>query len=104
VFRPDPSPQRAPEPAPEGYSGPSSGEIIWEGDVKGTTLVTIDNNHADVGTLTGALPGILCLIQPADPKRVSIASTPAPYNQYKRIVFRVSGNGRTRVVIRWSLP
>jgi hypothetical protein len=102
VFRPDPPP--APEPAQGIYRGPTSGEIVWDGNIKGTELITIENGQASSGTVSGALPGVLCLLQPADPKRVSIASTPAPYNQYKRMVFRVSGNGRTRVVIRWSLP
>jgi hypothetical protein len=104
VFRPDPVSPAVPNPAPASYSGPSSGEIVWEGDIKGTELITIENGRASSGTVSGALPGVLCLLQPADPKRVSIASTPAPYNQYKRMVFRVSANGRTRVVIRWSLP
>jgi len=104
VFRPDPSPAPVPE-RPQGvYRGPTSGEIVWDGNIKGTELITIENGQASSGTVSGALPGVLCLLQPADPKRVSIASTPAPHNQYKRMVFRVSGNGRTRVVIRWSLP
>jgi hypothetical protein len=104
VFRPDPPPVPAPEPPAEIYRGPTSGEIVWEGNIKGTELITIENGQASSGTVSGALPGVLCLLQPADPKRVSIASTPAPYNKYQRMVFRVSGNKRTRVVIRWSLP
>jgi hypothetical protein len=104
VFRPDPVPPGAPKSEPAAYSGPSSGEIVWDGNIKGTELITIENGQASSGTISGGLPGVLCLLQPADPKRVSIASTPAPYNQYKRMVFRVSGNGRMRVVIKWSLP
>ena len=98
--QPPPPPPPPPTPPP----GKNSGEIVWEGNIKGTELITIEDGQASSGTVSGALPGVLCLLQPADPKRVSIASTPAPYNQYKRMVFRVSGNGRTRVVIRWSLP
>jgi hypothetical protein len=86
------------------YSGPSSGEIVWEGSIRGTELITIENGQASSGTVTGALPGVAVLIQPTDPKRVSIASAPGPRNQYTRIVVRVSGNGRSRVTLKWSLP
>jgi hypothetical protein len=86
------------------YSGPSSGEIVWEGNIRGTELITIENGQASSGTVTGTLPGVAVLIQPTDPKKVSIASAPGPRNQYTRIVVRVSGNGRSRVTLKWSLP
>lgn len=91
------------QPAPT-YRGPSSGEIVWEGIIKGTELITIENGQSSSGTLTGALPGVAILIQPTDTKKVSIASTPGPRNQFNRLVFRVSGNGNTRVTLKWSLP
>jgi hypothetical protein len=72
--------------------------------VKGTELITIDNGQPSSGSLTGRLPGVLVLLQPTDPKKVSIASTPGPRNQYARMTMRVVGNGRTRVVVRWSIP
>jgi len=90
-------------PAPV-YRGPSSGELVWEGMIKGTELITIENGQASSGTVTGALPGVAVLIQPTDTKKVSIASTPGPRNQYSRVVFRVAGNGNTRVTLKWSLP
>jgi hypothetical protein len=94
---PVPPPQRA-------YTGPSSGEVVWEGVVKGTEIITIEGGRADSGTLRGALPGVAVLVQPTDAKKVSIASSPGPRNGFNRLVFRVSGNGNTRVVIKWSLP
>jgi hypothetical protein len=72
--------------------------------IKGTELITIENGQASSGTVTGALPGVAVLIQPTDTKKVSIASTPGPRNQYSRVVFRVAGNGNTRVTLKWSLP
>jgi hypothetical protein len=81
----------------------SSGELIWTGNVHGIQLITIDKDHADVGTLEGSLPGLPCIIQPVDEKKVSIASSPGPRNNYERLVLRVTGNGAMRVVVKWAL-
>jgi hypothetical protein len=100
-----PIPQAVPTSQPAAaYRGPSSGDLVWEGIIKGTELITIDKGQASSGTVTGALPGVAVLLQPTDTKKVSIASTPSPSNQFNRLVFRVSGNGNTRVVLKWSLP
>ena len=100
---PPPAPAPISPPAPT-YRGPSSGELVWEGTIKGTELITIENGQASSGTVSGALPGVAVLIQPTDTKKVSIASTPGPRNQYSRVVFRVAGNGNTKVILKWSLP
>jgi hypothetical protein len=68
-----------------------------------TQLVTIDKDRADSGALSGSLPGVPCIVQPVDEKKVSFASTPQDINNYERLVFRVSGSGLVRVVIKWSL-
>ena len=81
----------------------STGELTWTGNIHGTQLVTIDKDHADIGTLSGSLPGVPCIIQPLDERKVGIASTPSPSNNYERLVLRVTGNGTMRVVIKWSL-
>jgi hypothetical protein len=86
------------------YAGPSSGVLIWEGTVLGTQMITIEDGHADMGSVTGLLPGVPVLIQPTDPKRVAIASAPNPGSNYKRIVIRATANGRMRIVLHWSLP
>ena len=84
-------------------AGPSSGDIIWTGQVHGVQLVAIDRDRADVGVLQGSLPGIPCIVQPLDEKRVSIASAPGPRNNFDRLLIRVSGNGLMRVIIKWSV-
>jgi multidrug efflux pump subunit AcrA (membrane-fusion protein) len=90
-------------PAP--YDGPSSGTIVWQGEVKGTTLVTIKGNASDTGqVVSGGLPGVLVMIQPADGKHVGVAASPAPSNSYQRLTLRVQGNGMMQEVIRWSVP
>jgi hypothetical protein len=87
------------------YNGPSSGTIIWEGNVHGTEFVTIENGSANKGALvSGKLPGIPVLIQPQNPKKVGIAGAPGPENKYQRVTLRVQGNGEMKVVLNWSLP
>jgi hypothetical protein len=87
------------------YSGPSSGDLIWRGEVKGTTLVTINGNSSDSGeVISGALPGVLVMVQPADAKHVGVAGTPAPSNAFHRLTLRIQGNGVVQEVIHWSVP
>jgi hypothetical protein len=81
----------------------SSGELIWTGNIHGTQLITIDGDHADTGTLVGALPGVPCIVQPMEERHVGVASVPNLSNNYERLVLRVTGNGPTRVVVKWSL-
>ena len=87
------------------YSGPSSGSLVWQGEVRGTTLVTINGNVSDTGqVVSGALPGVLVMVQPADAKHVGVASSPAPSNSFRRLTLRIQGNGVLQEVIRWSIP
>lgn len=92
-------------PRPAAYTGPSSGNIVWQGQVQGTSLVTIDGNSSDTGqVVSGALPGVLVMIQPADAKHVVIAGAPAPSNSYRRLTLRIQGKGSMQEVIHWSVP
>jgi type IV secretory pathway VirB10-like protein len=87
------------------YNGPPSGTLVWQGEVKGVTLVTITGSQSDEGRLvSGALPGVLVLVQPNDSKHVMVASAPSPSNGYQRLTLRVQGNGTVQQSIRWSLP
>ncbi len=87
------------------FDGPSSGSIVWQGDVNGTTLVTIEGNSSDTGqVISGALPGVLVVVQPADAKHVGVASAPAPSNGYRRLMLRVQGKGAMQEVVHWSIP
>jgi hypothetical protein len=87
------------------YSGPNSGTLIWQGEVRGTTLVTITGAEPDQGRLLSAgLPGVPVLLQPNDGKHVVVASTPSPSNGYQRLTLRVQGNGVVQQSIHWSLP
>jgi hypothetical protein len=100
--QPAPSPEPEPEPPP---STPASGTLIWEGEVQGTQLVTIQDGTATPGQLMSAgLPGREVVLQPQNEKKVGIASAPSPDNHYRRVVLRVFGHGHTRVVVNWSTP
>jgi hypothetical protein len=86
-----------------GLAGPPTGQLIWTGSVSGIQLVTIDHDHADVGTVEGALPRLPCIIQPTNEKKVGIVVTPSPTNNYDRLVLRVVGKGSMRIVIDWAV-
>ena len=64
------------------YSGPKFGTLVWEGEVRGTDLISIENGRVSSGRLTGELPGVPVLVQPLDSKKVGIASSPGPRNEY----------------------
>jgi hypothetical protein len=102
---PTTQPKPQPEPAPATYNGPSQGTLVWEGEVPGTDLITIQDGQADRGRLiSGKLPGVAVIIQPLDEKRVAISAAPQPSEGYRRLVFRVKNKGKTRVTLRWALP
>lgn len=89
----------------QAYSGPSSGAIVWQGIVQGTTLVTIEDNTSDTGqVISGGLPGVLVMVQPADTRHVGVAGAPAPSNSYRRLTLRVQGKGVMQEIIHWSIP
>lgn len=82
---------------------PSAGELVWKGTINGSQLLTIDKDRANFGSLQGSLPGVPCIIQPVNEKRVSVAAAPSPRNNYERLVLHINGNGPMTVVIKWSL-
>lgn len=87
------------------YNGPSSGTIVWQGEVRGATLVTINGNVSNTGqVVSGGLPGVLVMVQPGDAKHVGVAGTPAPSNSFRRLTLRIQGNGVVQEVIRWAIP
>jgi hypothetical protein len=87
------------------YTGPSSGNIVWQGEVRGTSLVTNNGNASDTGQIiSGSLPGVLVMVQPVDGKHVGIASAPGSSNSFRRLTLRIQGNGVLQEVIRWSIP
>lgn len=102
--RPKPQPEPAPNPLVT-YSGPSSGRIVWEGEIEDKEgLVTIEGNTADKGRIvSGGVPGGTPLVLALqDVKNVGIAMTPQQTSGYRRLVLRVK-KGKRKAVIDWSV-
>ena len=86
------------------YAGPMSGVMVWTGDVRGATMVTIEDGKASTGRVTGSpLPGVPCSILLSDFRNVAIAYAPGPESDYKRVVLQVNSKGRVSVQLRWSV-
>jgi hypothetical protein len=87
------------------YDGPSSGTLIWEGEVNGADLIEIQDGNPNHGVLQGSFPGLPVMVQafPADSVTISVA--PAPSNEWNRIVLQVRANGlkKRKVTVRWAL-
>ncbi len=85
-------------------AGPSQGTIVWEGEVHGTSPVSIENNHASIGSIvSGRLPGLPCTVRLENSKRAILQTSPAQWNGWKLIVLQVQGNGNVTVRLNWSL-
>ncbi len=98
------NPPKVPAMAP--YSGPRSGTLVWEGNVRGKELITIENGVASIGRVVsgGAPAGVPFLLQPTNSKDVGVAAAPSPRTEFRSFVLRVKGNGRVRVTVDWSVP
>ena len=85
-------------------AGPSQGTIVWEGDIHGTTPVSIEGNHASVGTIvSGGLPGLPCTVRLESSHRAILQTSPAQWNGWMLILLQVGGSGTVTVRISWSL-
>ena len=86
------------------YSGPTSGVMVWEGDVRGPVMVTIEDGKASTGRVTGnPLPGVPCSIVLSDYKNAVIAYMPGRESDYKRVVLQVNSRGKVSVEMRWTV-
>ena len=84
-------------------SRPRYGFLTWTGDAhKG--VVEIRANRANIGGVSGSLPGIECVVEAVDPERVEILTRPgpAPDNKWSRLTFRLIGNSKAPVRLVWS--
>jgi len=85
-------------------SGPSEGTIVWQGEVHGVSPVSIEGNHASIGTIVnGGLPGLPCTVRLESSNRATLQTTPDQWNGWKLIVLQIRGNGRVTVRLNWSL-
>lgn len=84
-------------------AGPSQGTVVWEGEVHGTSSVSIEGSHASIGTIvSGGLPGVPCTVRLEKTSRAALQTSPAQWNGWKLIGLQVRGNGSVTVRISWS--
>ncbi|MBK9170052.1 MAG: zinc ribbon domain-containing protein [Bryobacterales bacterium] len=110
ILRPDPAtppppPPPPPKPAQEAkprYSGPSSGVVVWSGQLERGGQVTIDGSDATAGRLNGALPGVPVIVE-IDTREFALAEAPSPANGWKRFTFRARNKRHTVVTVKWSV-
>lgn len=82
------------------YRGPSAGTLIWSGQIKQNTLVTINGNQVSLGRLTGELPGVPVRIE-LETDAFAIVEAPSPANNWKRLSLRSLKSVQTAVVVKW---
>jgi hypothetical protein len=90
------------EGAPGSYSGPSSGTIIWSGQMDADEVITIDGDHSIKGSVSGALPGVPVQVD-VETKEFAIAEAPAPSNGWKRLAIRSKRKRQAVVSVHWSV-
>jgi predicted nucleic acid-binding Zn-ribbon protein len=78
------------------------GFLVWTGNA-GKNVVAINGTRANIGSLTGSLPGVECKVQAADPSHVTITELPNQLNGWSHVAFAVKGNGATTVTLIWSV-
>ncbi len=97
-----PQPAAPPAPVKPAYSGPSSGVLVWSGQLQREGLVEIIGSSASSGTLRGELPGAPVIVE-VEPKDVGVAEAPSPANGWKRLVLRSRTRRLSVVTIKWTV-
>lgn len=97
---PAPAPSPIRQPATPQVERPASGIIIWSGPLRKDTVITIDGESANAGTVRGALPGVPVIVE-TDYKDIGFAEMPGPSNGWKRISMRGRKNINVVVTLRW---
>jgi uncharacterized membrane-anchored protein YhcB (DUF1043 family) len=79
-----------------------AGYLNWSGTAKMRMFVQVNGNRANTGLVTGSpLPGVPCIVVPMDPLHVAIQEPPGPANNWRAVSFEVTGNGPTKVTLKW---
>jgi serine/threonine protein kinase len=92
-----------PKPAPKRTqtAEPTSGTLIWTGELQKNSVLVIEDQHASIGTVAGQLPGKPLAVEVV-PKEVVIRQLPDGTNGWKLIIL-YSGNQKfTSITINWK--
>ncbi len=101
---PPPSPTVRESPPPAAPARPTSGEILWQGDLESDQVLQINGRRAllvgggDLGSLSGELPGVPVDIE-VDPSTVKVTTVPG---RWKFLLIRNPGPKVTEMRIRWK--
>ena len=111
-----PHPRTLPQPNAPAYTGPRSGRLIWTGVLGRRGVVEIDGRGVNLGSLSGALPGVAVSlrISPAEFSRSGLtvytadrasqgrAEKPSQANGWNRVEFQFdAGRAGELVVLEW---
>ena len=80
----------------------ASGVLTWSGDLDKNTLLVISDQTANIGSISGQLPGkpVTIEVEPAD---LIIRQPPAEVNRWNQIIL-YSGNQRySNIAILWKI-
>jgi hypothetical protein len=84
------------------YTGPSSGVIVWSGQLDKNGTVVIEGSLASSGSLNGRLPGVPVSVN-LDVREFAIAESPSPGNGWSKVVFRSRNKRHSVVTIEWKV-
>ena len=99
VNRPAPTVIEPPKPS---YSGPSSGTLVWSGQIEKGATVEIQADRASMGTLHGKLPGVPVSVS-LDVREFAIAEAPGPRNNWSKLVIRSKNRRHTVITVDWKV-
>ena len=80
---------------------PTSGTLVWKGDLQAFNVLVIDAGSVTKGTLQGALPGLPVRI--SVPAEMKVMEAPSQQNGWHRLALQNSAHKRYEVKITWQL-
>jgi hypothetical protein len=95
-------PVRPPAPVRPAYSGPTSGEVVWTGQLDKEGSVTITGGTATEGSLRGVFPGVPISIE-VDARDIGLLESPRASNGWNRLTIRSHKKRNGPIVIRWKV-
>jgi hypothetical protein len=80
---------------------PTSGLLVWKGDLQAFGVLIIDAASVTRGTVHGALPGVPVRI--SVPPEMKVMEAPSQQNGWQRLVLQNNAHKRDEVKITWQL-
>ena len=87
---------------PVAYAGPSSGSLVWTGELEANTQLAINGKRSSTGSVSSELPGVPVRLQ-LWPSSARLVEAPGPQNGWKRVVIASGERKQLRIIIRWEV-